>query len=1084
MNPSQVTGDILGKLGRPGAPYFAAVALLLAVLGFGLFAFFHQVRTGLGVAGYQPPILWGVYITNFVFWIGITHSGTLISAVLFLFRARWRSGVARASEAMTVFAIMTGALFPIIHLGRPWLFYWLLPIPNERGLWVNFRSPIIWDLFAIMTYLTVSVVFLYVGMLPDIATARDRVRGWRQPLYKLLALGWSGTGRQWWHYNSLYALLAALAVPLAVSVHSVVSWDFATTLLPGWHSTIFAPYFVAGAIFSGVAMMITLLVPMRTLLGLEAYMRVAHFDNLGKLLLVMSLLLSYCYAAEYFTAWYSGSPYELGAYLARLSGPYAPLAWTMLACNTAVPLLLFARRVRTSLPALLVIAVLVNVGMWLERYVIVVSSLANSFDPATWSGLYRPTWVEGAVTAASFALFFLLLLVFVKLFPPVAMNEINEQARSGDRGPGAAGGRHAAGQPCPLVHADRRPGRVRGRHRPAGVHDAGLAADDRRQAAGVHPSGGDYRLRAVDAGRRARRPDRLPGAERAGAPAPLDARRSGAGRRRLAGRVCAAARHEPRRGRRSVRPAAAAGRRYAGSGRSAPRRPAGRAQPAAEPAAGLAGGAGRRRRAVPHLLRRLPRRGRRRRQSAGRVSAAPAGPAFARHPAPPGRTPLRGDPQRRLPHAGLRRRAERERALGRGPPSADACRRGRTMTPAAGKAAPILPARARMLLAALVLAGAGAFLHGLLSGDALRAWQALLVNMLFFSGLALAGVVLAALLQLTGARWGRPLKRAAEATAAFLPAAVLLVAALLAGAAGWAPWLHAAPEGRAAWLNLPFFAARELAAFLVLAGIAAAFVYHSVRPDLGLLHESGARPATGWTRRLIANWRGNEAERERGQRAQSRLAAALLMAYIPLFSLVGFDFVMALDAHWYSALLGGWFVTGNLTAGAALLALVAAAGRERLGLGGHVGPRQLQDAATLLFGLSILWAYMLWSQYLVIWYGDLPEEARFVHERLHGAWAPVGWTVFAAVFAVPFVLLLSRAVKQRPAALAAVATLVLAGVWLERFLLVAPSLWRGDGLPLGLPELLVTAGTASLFALCWTALLERVPTLPLSDPKL
>ena len=404
--------------------------------------------------------------------------------------------------------------------------------------------------------------------------------------------------------------------------------------------------------------------------------------------------------------------------------------------------------------------------------------------------------------------------------------------------------------------------------------------------------------------------------------------------------------------------------------------------------------------------------------------------------------------------------------------------------PADLKRAPILPAGPRRALAALVLAAAGAFLFGLLLGDAPRAWQALLVNTLFFSGLALAGVVLSALLQLTAARWGRPLKRAAEATSAFLPAALLLVVVLLAGAAGWAPWVHAPPEGRAAWLNLPFFAARELGAFLVLGGLAAAYVYHSVRPDVGLLHATGARPATGWSLRLLAGWRGIDAERERGQRAQDRLAAALLIAYVPLFSLVAFDFVMALDAHWFSALLGGWFLTGNLTAGAALLALVAAAGRDRLGLGGQVGPRQLQDAGTLLFGLSILWAYMLWSQYLVIWYGDLPEEARFVHERMHGAWAPVAWSVFAAVFAIPFVLLLSRAVKRRPAALAAVAALVLAGVWLERFLLVAPSLWRGAGLPLGLPELLVTAGTASLFVLCCTGFLERVPVLPLSDPRL
>ena len=406
------------------------------------------------------------------------------------------------------------------------------------------------------------------------------------------------------------------------------------------------------------------------------------------------------------------------------------------------------------------------------------------------------------------------------------------------------------------------------------------------------------------------------------------------------------------------------------------------------------------------------------------------------------------------------------------------------MTPADRAGAPILPAGARKLLAALAAAGAGMFVYGLLCGDALRAWQALLVNTLFFWGLALAGVVLAALLQLTQARWGRPLKRTLEATAAFLPAALLLVLVLLAGAASWAPWLHHPPGGKAAWLNLPFFAARELAAFLVLAGLAAGCVYHSLRPDVGLLHETGARPARGWTRRLIAGWRGLDAERERGQRAQDRLAAALLIAYVPLFSLVAFDFVMALDAHWYSALLGGHFLTGNLTAGAALLALVAAAGRRLPGLGGRVGPQQLHDAGKLLFGLSILWAYMLWSQYLVIWYGNLPEEARFVHERMHGAWAPVAWTVFAAVFAAPFVLLLSRNLKLRPAALAAVAGLVLAGVWLERFLLIAPSLRPAEGLQLGLPELLVSAGAASLFTLCWTGFLERVPILPLSDPKL
>lgn len=404
------------------------------------------------------------------------------------------------------------------------------------------------------------------------------------------------------------------------------------------------------------------------------------------------------------------------------------------------------------------------------------------------------------------------------------------------------------------------------------------------------------------------------------------------------------------------------------------------------------------------------------------------------------------------------------------------------MTP--GSRWPLAGPAARGLPAALVVAGAGAFLYGAALGDARRAWQALLVNMLFFAGLAQAGVALSALLQLTKARWGRPLKRMIESTAAFLPAALLLTAILAAGAGNWAPWAGHAAAGRSAWLSAPLLIARELAASLILGGLSMAYVYHSLRPDIGLLHESGARPASGFARGLTAGWRGLETERGRGQRAQDRLAAALLIAYVPLCSLTAFDFVMALDAHWFSALLGGYFLTGNLTAAAALLALIAAGGRRRPELAGHLGPRRLHDAGRLLGGFAILWAYMLWSQYLVIWYGNLPEEARFVQQRLSGVWAPVAWTVLAAVFAAPLVLLLSRGLKMRPVGLAAVAALVLGGLWLERFLLVAPSLWRGEGLPLGLPELLITAGTGSLFVLCCARFLAWAPLLPLSDPRL
>jgi len=427
MSARTINADILRTLRMPGPAYWALLAVLTAVLLFGVYAFWTQVQLGLGVAGYSHPVLWGIYITNFVFWVGIAHSGTLISAVLFLFRARWRTAVARAAETMTVFAVMTAGLFPIIHIGRPWFFYWLIPYPNERQLWVNFRSPLVWDLFAITTYLTVSLLFLYVGLLPDIAAARDHVKDWRQKIYRMLALGWQGTDRQWRHYGSLYGFFAALATPLVVSVHSVVSWDFAMSILPGWHSTIFAPYFVAGAILSGLAMVITILIPLRKWLGLEEYIRIWHFENLAKLLIVTSLIVGYAYLTEYFIAWYSNSPFEQGTFLDRMFGDYAPFAWMMLLCNAAIPLVLFVKRLRTNLAVLFVVSIFVNIGMWLERYVIIVSSLSHDFDPANWSdGVYSPTWVEGGITAGSFALFFLLFLLFVRNFPAISMTEMKE----------------------------------------------------------------------------------------------------------------------------------------------------------------------------------------------------------------------------------------------------------------------------------------------------------------------------------------------------------------------------------------------------------------------------------------------------------------------------------------------------------------------------------------------------------------------------------------------------------------------------------------------------------------------------------
>ena len=396
---------------------------------------------------------------------------------------------------------------------------------------------------------------------------------------------------------------------------------------------------------------------------------------------------------------------------------------------------------------------------------------------------------------------------------------------------------------------------------------------------------------------------------------------------------------------------------------------------------------------------------------------------------------------------------------------------------------PLLPPGIRRFLLGLAALGAVAFLAGLML-DGTRAWQALLVNFLFFGGLAQAGVVLSCILQVTSARWGRPLKRVAEATVAFLPAAFVLLLVLLAGTAAWAPWVHEPVEAKAPWLNIPFFVTRELLAFLVLSGFSLRYVYRSVRPDIGMLHESGERPATGVAARIIAGWQGIDAERATGQRRQSRWAVAVLVAYGWVFTLIAFDFVMALDPHWFSTLLGGYYFIGNLLIGLAFLAGVTAVGRRRLGIAGYVGRHQLHDLGKLLFGFCILWAYLFWSQYLVIWYGDLAEETEFIYHRMHGPWEPVALAVFAMAFAVPFVVLLSRAVKTWAPGLTLVAAVAFTGMWLERFILVAPSLWHGEGVPLGLLELLVTAGVLSLFVVAYTTFLDLFPTLPVSDPRL
>jgi molybdopterin-containing oxidoreductase family membrane subunit len=422
---AKVDRDVLAAMKRPGRAYLAglAFAAALAVMLHVLWA--YQVRSGLGVVGKMHPVMWALYITNFVFWVGIAHSGTLISAVLFLFRARYRTSFNRAAEAMTVFALMVAGLFPLIHLGRSWVFYYLIPYPNQRQLWVNFRSPLVWDVFAVGTYFTVSLVFFYVGMIPDFAAAKQHVEGIRKRVYTVLSLGWQGTQREWRHYNMLYLFLAAFATPLVASVHSVVSWDFAMSIVPGWHTTIFAPYFVAGAILSGTAMVITLVVPMRKSLSLHEYITDDHFESIAKILLFTSLIVSYAYIVEFGLAWYGENVFERETFRYRLLGDYRYLTWTMLFCNSVVPLTLFARSLRRNTAYLFVVSILVNVGMWLERFVIIVTSLSHDYDPYTW-GIYKPTFVCLGIDIGSFGLFFALYLLFVKNLPVLSISEIKE----------------------------------------------------------------------------------------------------------------------------------------------------------------------------------------------------------------------------------------------------------------------------------------------------------------------------------------------------------------------------------------------------------------------------------------------------------------------------------------------------------------------------------------------------------------------------------------------------------------------------------------------------------------------------------
>ncbi len=421
---SDVNDGILAPTGKPNKFYYLALALAFVCLVAGAVAWGVQIAIGTGVSGLNSPVYWGTYITNFVFWVGIGHAGTLISAILFLFRAKWRNTINRSAEAMTVFAVITAGLFPLIHVGRVWFAaYWMLPLPNTNNLWVNFRSPLLWDVFAISTYLTVSLLFWYMGLVPDLASLRDRAKGIKRLVYGILSFGWRGTARQWWHYEAGYGFLAALATPLVLSVHSIVSWDFAMSIQPGWHTTIFPPYFVAGAILSGCAMVYTLVVPLRWMFNLQGFIKEEHLEACIKLTLLTSTIVFYAYGIEFFVAWYSGNPYEWAIFEKRATGPYAFYFWVMVFCNCIFPLAYWSKKVRLNIYISWFIAVLINVGMWFERYNIIVSSLAEDFIPGSW-GHYEPSLTEILITIGSFGWFFFWFLIFARFFPLVSMSEL------------------------------------------------------------------------------------------------------------------------------------------------------------------------------------------------------------------------------------------------------------------------------------------------------------------------------------------------------------------------------------------------------------------------------------------------------------------------------------------------------------------------------------------------------------------------------------------------------------------------------------------------------------------------------------
>ena len=430
LEPGHTYGSVTDKISSivltqpTSRTWFIGFGIAFSLMLLLFYSIGYLLLKGVGIWGLNIPVGWGFAIINFVWWVGIGHAGTLISAILLLLRQDWRTSINRFAEAMTLFAVACAGLYPILHLGRPWLAYWILPYPNTMGIWPQFRSPLLWDVFAISTYATVSLLFWFIGLIPDLATLRDRAHSrTARIIYGILAMGWRGSAIHWYRYETAYLLLAGLATPLVISVHTIVSFDFAVSIVPGWHTTVFPPYFVAGAIYSGFAMVMTLAIPIRKFYGLEGFITMRHLNNMAKVLLATGMIVGYGYMMETFIAWYSGSAYEQFMVMNRMKGPYAPYYWALIVCNVVTPQVLWSGRVRRCVPVLFVISLIVNVGMWLERYIIVVTSLHRDFLPSSW-GMYSGTFWDWSTYIGSIGLFLTLLFLFLRFLPMISIFEM------------------------------------------------------------------------------------------------------------------------------------------------------------------------------------------------------------------------------------------------------------------------------------------------------------------------------------------------------------------------------------------------------------------------------------------------------------------------------------------------------------------------------------------------------------------------------------------------------------------------------------------------------------------------------------